>query len=936
MSTISNARWKISPVRRPATLLAVLPFLWGLGGAAYGSPAKNAPLPSQARALVLRARDAAKGGDYRVAVLLLKNALQLAPQNGPLRAQLGSVLVMDGDMAEAERELRQARSRGAPDGAVLPALFQAMLSRREGADLLTQFPEPKPQDRSSLAADIWRARALAHFAQGDGAAATSDIDKALAIRQTAPYLLNKAQFALARGDRGEAAGLTDLALKAAPKDVNVLITKMGLLEAAGDFTGAVTYADRLVAEEPNTPLPRILRIEVLGKLRRDSAAKADIDWLLRRDPNMPIALYDRALVRARGGDVKGAWEIAQALPPEFVHTQPQFEVAVASLANVSGNRQIAEADLEAAISNFPKYEESRIRLAGMRLADKDPQGVITLLEPIKTSTDPRVPTLLAAAYKASGRTAQAQAVLAAARSPDGDPALGAALSALQAGKSEQGIAELSALARKDPSRSDVAAPLIGGLLASGQADAAMQVANRFAAAAGSNALGPFYRGQVMMATGDLDGAAAAFSNALTLKADFPAALYYRAQVMAARGDLARANADLDRLLRLNPSDAQALTKKAQYAAEAGRDGDAVPLFQRAVAAARGDPAPQLALAAFYLSRRQYAKAQGAAGALARAGNPEALALVARSQMAGGDMSGALKTARAGAAAAPKSAAAQILFGNLLEAAKDRDGAQKAYAQAITAEPANIAGYKAAAALMLVAHQNGAALALARQFAGAHPGKPATLFLADSLNNAGQGGAARKLLLAAMAQHPDSDLVLALADLEAASDAKAARARLAGWLAKHPGDGAVAAHYASLLIADGDLAAARGPLENLVRKEPYNASALNDLAWTLQKSDPKRALQLAAKASHIAPRSAEFLDTLGWLQWQQNDRAGALASLRQAHALRPQEPEIGYHFAVALDGAGDRAGARAALLPILKTNVNFQSRDAAQKLEAAWR
>src|SRR3954471_7332161 len=276
MSITSNAKRKSDmmqssfcarPGWRKSLLLSLL--LSGFCASAHAAAPKSLPpMSGEVRSLMKRAADAVRTGDLRVAVLLLKNAAAAAPQDGRVGAELGTVLVMQGEMPEAERVLREARAHGAPDAAALPPLFQAMLSRREAQALLDQFAEPGAQDKSDLASDIWRARALAHFSTGNADAAHGEIDKALAIRRTAPLLLDKAQFALAAGDRDQATAYTDQALKMAPNNLNALITKIGLLGAKGDYAAAATYTDRMVKAAPNSPLPRILRIEVLGQLHR--------------------------------------------------------------------------------------------------------------------------------------------------------------------------------------------------------------------------------------------------------------------------------------------------------------------------------------------------------------------------------------------------------------------------------------------------------------------------------------------------------------------------------------------------------------------------------------------------------------------------------------------------------------------------------------------
>ena len=196
--------------------------------------------PPRVQTLVQQANDAIKRGDLRVATLLLRNALQIVPKNATIRTQLGSVLLRQGDSAGAEREVRQARNDGAPDGSVLPILFQAMITRDKFRDLLDQFPEPPPNDKSDLAADILRARAIAFQRLGQIPQANAAIDKSLAVQRTALALLTKAQLAQNQGNPALAASATDEALKLDPKEPSLLIMKIGLLQSARAELGAAT------------------------------------------------------------------------------------------------------------------------------------------------------------------------------------------------------------------------------------------------------------------------------------------------------------------------------------------------------------------------------------------------------------------------------------------------------------------------------------------------------------------------------------------------------------------------------------------------------------------------------------------------------------------------------------------------------------------------
>src|SRR5215467_11073471 len=76
--------------------------------------AASAPLSPTVQKLLEDAGNAIKVRNYDLALIQYKNAVRLAPQNGPIRTRLAALLLFTHQYVAAERELRQARNDGAP------------------------------------------------------------------------------------------------------------------------------------------------------------------------------------------------------------------------------------------------------------------------------------------------------------------------------------------------------------------------------------------------------------------------------------------------------------------------------------------------------------------------------------------------------------------------------------------------------------------------------------------------------------------------------------------------------------------------------------------------------------------------------------------------------------------------------------------------------
>lgn len=117
--------------------------------------------------------------------------------------------------------------------------------------------------------------------------------------------------------------------------------------------------------------------------------------------------------------------------------------------------------------------------------------------------------------------------------------------------------------------------------------------------------------------------------------------------------------------------------------------------------------------------------------------------------------------------------------------------------------------------------------------------------------------------------------------------------------------------ARLQAAAGDVDAAEGHYRQLLKLDPRNAAALNNLASLLTSVAAKRddAVKLAERAYTVQGDNGAIQDTLGYLYLLTGDSQRALLMLRSAAAALPKDPEVGFHLAEALVREGQLAEAR---------------------------
>jgi Flp pilus assembly protein TadD len=216
-------------------------------------------------------------------------------------------------------------------------------------------------------------------------------------------------------------------------------------------------------------------------------------------------------------------------------------------------------------------------------------------------------------------------------------------------------------------------------------------------------------------------------------------------------------------------------------------------------------------------------------------------------------------------------------------------------------------------------------------------------LADSKMVQGQPAAAAQALELELAKHPDRDIYrLALADVqlrmgrlpEAREQLEQlvrrnpglteARTRLgtvegqlgdkAGALENfqkahqlQPSNLSVTLGYALLLEEAGQKDQARGLYEELLRADPENPTALNNLAYLKaeQGVDLDQALGYAQHALQRSPQDPNISDTLGLIYIRKKLTSQAVLVLQELVARVPDNPSFHVHLAMALFDAGEK-------------------------------
>lgn len=174
--------------------------------------------------------------------------------------------------------------------------------------------------------------------------------------------------------------------------------------------------------------------------------------------------------------------------------------------------------------------------------------------------------------------------------------------------------------------------------------------------------------------------------------------------------------------------------------------------------------------------------------------------------------------------------------------------------------------------------------------------------------------------------PDDNRVLyALGEAQlAAGQVNQAAESFNRWVALDPQAKIPTMQLAEAALRKHDLQSAVALYRTVIRQEPKNFVALNNLAWAAGQIGDPAAIGYAQQAVKIAPNDAAALDTLGSLLAAQGEADKAVGHLRKAVMLAPQRSDIRFNYAKALIKAGRKNVARSEL-EALQAAADFEGK-----------
>ena len=886
--------------------------------------------------LLTEAKQYQQKGDLKAALIQLKNAVEKSPENGEARMELGGLELAMGDFVSAEKEFGKARSLGVPADRVLPQLGKAIAQQGKFKELLTEItPEQAARSAPLL---VLRGDGLLYTGKNDEA--KQAYDQALALNpNSGNALLGLARYAAATQNAEAAERYVSDAVAKDPKNPDVYMARGTLLRTQGKSDEALAAFDQVLALDPHHRTAHIEKAYVEITRGKYPAAKAEIDAADKNSPGSLLVTYTRALYEFSQGKYAAAQDALQRVLKAAPDHMPSVLLAGASEMNL-GSTQQAEQHLRKYLETYPNDVYARKLLAQTLLKSSQPADAAATLAPTleNAGNDPQLLALAGESYmqvrdfgKASSYLEKAAALAPKAASVR--TSLG--LSKLAQGDQARGLSELELATTLDPKSTQAAMALIQTEVGLKHFDKAIAAAKTLQQQQPDNPQVYNMLGAVYMLTGDKAGARTAFEKAVALQPTFFPAItnLSRLDLQDNKPDAAKRN--FEKLLGKDKTNYGAMAALGELAMLQKNTAEATSWYEKASAANPDAVVPALKLGQHYLRINEPQKAMTLARKFQTANptNPELLELLGQAQVASKDTSGALETYSKLVNLIPKAAAPHLRLAGVHMLMQNNAAAADDLKRAVELQPNLIPARLAQIELAARMGRMDDALNAARQIQKLNP-EAAVGYAAEGDVLMAQKKPAQALPLYDKALAIDNAQPLLFKSLQALmldGKSKEAQARATQWIKQHPNDDLINMFAAESSLGAKDYKAAIALLEPVVKRNPNNAAALNNLAYAYQQNKDPRALATAEQAYKLAANNPGVMDTLGWLLVEQGNVARGVPLLQKASSMAPDASEMRYHLAVGLSKSGDKAGARKELDALLAKDKSFAQADEARAL-----
>ncbi|WP_259780735.1 XrtA/PEP-CTERM system TPR-repeat protein PrsT [Aestuariispira ectoiniformans] len=875
-------------------------------------------------------------GEYKAAVIELKNAIRDDPKNPHLRFQLGRIYLSAGDGLGAEKEFNVALENGIDPSIMQVPLAQTYLVLRRYDDVLNKTSVEKTAPGQK--AQILTTHSQALLEKGKLAEAEKLAQQAVQEEPTSPRATDALAVVMLREKRiEEAESLIDTFLAAHEGDAALLFRKGEIRRSMKDADGAINFYNRALSY--NRSYVPALSSRALSWLSLGETEKAqqDIETILTDSPGNPFGRYLKALIAFRDQKTDEANDLLVATGPALDEYAPALFLN-AAVRFARGDLEQAQSYIQRFLTKVPENPNGLGVLGGIYMQRGETHRAVQVLERAEriAPEDFTVLTLLGQAYMSVGQFSDASEMFDRARQINPDATVVStqyAISQIGMGNSKTGVEDLEKLAEREDGQRALFA-LVTVYTRDGKYDKALAAIDKMKMP--DSPIPDYFRADIARLKGDPDTARAGYEQVIKAYPKFAPARLSLASLDVLDGNLDAAEERLTPVLKEGETNIRAQIAMARIAELRANYKEAERLLRGAIQKESRQSRLWVELVALLMRSENTDEALAAATefSVAFPDSPTAQEMLVRAQLAAGKQDEALQTMGRLVRLAPRSVPALVQHARMLLAAGDATKARQSVERALELDPKSEQARSMLVDILL--QSEGVDAALKSVVENAEGASPETVALSrgDLLMRKQQYGEAVKAYNKVL--ETDQRAFIAARKYQAMSQAgqpDEALAWLQDWTKSHPEDMDLRLYYASTLMGLGKTEDAAKEYVALTKDDPKNAIAWNNAAWLYEQMGRPDSMDLAKKAYDAAPNSPAIADTYGWLLFKRGKVDESLDLMKRAYVRAPENAEITYHYAAVLNAAGDVATARQYLEKAVNTSATYPEKGDAEALLA---
>jgi len=880
----------------------------------------------------------AANNEIPAAIIELKSAIQQQPEDGRLRYELGLIYLKSGDTASAVKELERAAEYKVDSKLVAVPLTQAYFlqgqHQKVGAYLTTN-PD-LPADVVDIL-KLYHALALVEASDTDGA--TAILTELSASSDASVKAMASAQMLIMTGENEAALQAVNNVTSPHPIYNDALLLKAKIQNVLKQFDAAIENFNAYLALNPGAHLARLILAQSYIANDKNDEAEKEIDNLLKRFPQQPLANYLKAVVAFERQDFQKAKETSEIAINNGLNSVSSRVLAAISSAQL-GLEQQALNHLQAVhtqLSVFPPAQKLYVTLK-LKFGDTDAARK-QLLNNESAAADIQLVSATAFQLLKKRSESAAQELVTkyeqSAKTSAEDLVTLGNLKLSIPGMEEQGLATLEEAAKIAPQVEQTQMVLISAYLNQRQYDKAQALAKSWEKDETMRLSSYNMQAYIAFLQGELPVAQQSIDQALKVDANHPFSLLLQAIVARASSKESDAVSTLNLLLEKHPNYLPALE---QLYGLTRKDSPTLALA-KAEALNKAQPADYATALLYARILADQSNHQKALDTLNATGRVESewhalhwALFIEHQRSILKDGKGAVESAAKWFASNAADQNSLYTYLRMLMLDNQLDKALKLTNDELAKTPDNktLKGAK----LNILSSQGNfkAALQEVEKLSAADAGRPDALFVKGRLLLAdNQPEQALVAFTDSYQQVQSSTTALMIAEIYTRIESEQkAKEFIEQHFTYKPNDPALQIYYGNLLL-NSDKDKSVNAFSKVLETQPDNVAALNNLAWTLfDQQKTKEARPHIEKAMKLAPDNPDVLDTYATILFVSGEQKKALEHFERSLRIRPDSVTVQLNYIDALLKTGDKNTAKTMLDRVKPTDKASEEKAKALK------